>query len=258
MEADIVITWGFAPVPKAAQSAFKRPTKFIALQTPPGRAYGAQVAAMSPSPIRYAINNYAPGTTPLRVACLGFSESCHGVRNLLNSSDGANFDSVVAIDGVHTAYGPNKGVDPNTMKPWLDFAKYAVVNERLLAITHSSIKPPSYASTTQTADWLWQKVTGSDQSFSIPPFELSVPSGSVHVGSPPAAKPYAVSYPANGSPKAARRADGLVILGYNNVDIPAGYADHIWQAHYVLPAVVVQLLAKRWNDIDPNDSSRWS
>lgn len=261
-QADVVISWGFAPVPEEAKAAFARPTKFIALPTPQKRAYSAQVSGMFPSPIRYAVTHFLPGVQPLRVACLGFSESCHGVRNLLNSADGANFDAAIAIDGVHTAYGPNKSVDPNGMKPWLEFAKYAVgqtngTSDRLLAITHSSIVPPNFVSTTATADWLWHQFTteAAGEIPAIPP--LVTPPASIHVGSPPASHPYNVEYP-EPDWQPGRRFNGLIILGCNNRDIPAGYADHIYQARVILPAVVTGLLAERWNANDPGEPKVWA
>lgn len=207
-----------------------------------------------PFPIRTAIKKYAPGVEPLRVALLGFSESCHGVRDLLTSGDGMLVDSVVAIDGLHTPYVNGKKVDPNTMKSWLEFAKLAVVNERLFVDTHSSIVPPNYASTTETADWLWKTITNEATPFTIPPLpDLSAPATSIHVSaktSPPS-PPYDVSYPAPAW-QPGRRAGGLVVLGCDNVD-PRGYADHIYQAKVLLPLVLKQFLVERWNAMDPKD-----
>jgi hypothetical protein len=139
------------------------------------------------------------------------------------------------------------------MKPWFEFAKLAVVNERLMVVTHSSIVPPGYASTTETADWLWNKLTVSSPPFAEPPLpDLSAPPTTVHVNAPPATDPYDVNYPAPAW-QAHRRAGGLVVLGADNLDVPAGYADHIYQAKVVMPLVLTRLLAARWNAIDPAD-----
>lgn len=254
MEADVVISWGFAPVPDAVKALFKRPTKFIALPTPPSRAYKTQVEGFGwPYPVRTIIQQQLPGVRPLRIAALGFSESCHGVRNLLNGQDGMYLDAVIAIDGIHTSFVNKNQVDPNTMAPWINHAKYAIVNERLFVGTHSSIVPPGYASTTQTCNFIWRTLTGSDQAFTVPAMpEMGIPPTSVSIaGGPSTGKQRVVQYPAPAwlPPK---RAGGLVIVGAKNVDGP-GTADHIYQAKYVLPLVLKQFLVARWNAIDPKD-----
>ena len=259
MEADVIVSWGFASVPDAVKELFTRPTRFVVIPTPANRGYKSQVEGLGwPFPVRTAIRKYAPGVEPLRVALLGFSESCHGLRNLLSSADGALVDSVIAIDGIHTPWiQPGNKVDPNTMKAWFEFAKLAIVNERLFVDTHSSVVPPSFASTTQTADWLWQQLTSDEENpFGSPPFtvppvpNLVAPPTAVKVGVPPAKAPYTVEYPA--APwQPPKRAQGLVILGCDNLDKPAGYADHIYQAKAILPLVLEKFLVNRWNSMDP-------
>ena len=254
-EADVVISW-FASVPDSVKSLFQRPTKFVQLPSPPNRAYGQAVQDLGQYPVLGAVKKYAPGTSPLRVAVLGFSEGCHGLRNLLGSADGGKIDSCVAIDGVHTPYVNGKQVDPNTMKPWFELAKLAVVNERLFVDTHSSIVPPGFASTTETADYLWNKITGDAPAFVNPALpDLSAPYATVHVGAPPATHPYDVEYPAPPW-QPPKRAGGLIVLGCDNVDKPAGYADHIYQAKVVLPMVLARLLVPRWNAMDPKNTGQ--
>lgn len=254
MEADVVISWAFAPVPDAIKALFKRPTKFIVLPTPANRTYKSQIESFTwPYPVRTIIRQKLPGVTPLRIAALGFSESCHGVRNLLSGNDGMYLDAVIAVDGIHTQFVNKNQVDPNTMIPWINHAKYAVVNERLFVGTHSSIVPPNYASTTQTCNFIWRTLTGSDQAFTNPPMpEMSIPPTSITVaGGPSTGTARTVQYPAPAwlPPK---RAGGLVIVGAKNVDGP-GTADHIYQAKYVLPLVLKQFLVARWNAIDPKN-----
>jgi LPXTG-motif cell wall-anchored protein len=70
-------------------------------------------------------------------------------------------------------------------------------------------------------------------------------------GGPSTGKQRTIQYPAPAwlPPK---RAGGLAIVGAKNVDGP-GTADHIYQAKYVLPLVLRQFLAARWNAINPKD-----
>jgi hypothetical protein len=194
---------------------------------------------------------FAKETVPQRVAALGFSESCAGVLALLRSSDGGRFDAAIAVDGIHTA--PAKEPNAAALVPWVSFATLAAAAERLCVITHSSIKPP-YASTTATARYIWQHATGSDETIDFPAVRgIEAASTTIRVGSPPAARPYTVDYP-RPAQQPPRRLNGLVVLGYDNVD-PQGYADHIYQARVVLPIVVARFLAARWNAIDPRDPS---
>lgn len=257
MKADVVVSYTFAPVPKEVQGAFTRPTRFVSIPTPANRGYKKQAQSMGwPHPIKTAIQRYAPDVEPQRVALLGFSESCHGVRNLLSSGDGAAVDAVIAIDGIHTPYIGNKQVDPNTMLPWVEFGKYALLNERLFVDTHSSVVPPGYASTTETAQYLWKLLTGESTSFTVPKLpNLSIPPAQVKIsGSSPQITGPArvVDYP-EAPWNSLNRANGLVVLGCKNLDA-RGTTDHIYQAKYVLPMVITQFLANRWNNIPPEGS----
>lgn len=243
-EADIVIAWGHGPVPDAAKPAFQRPTKFLTLTNPD---WHDPLAGLYP-PVRSILEKYAPGVTPLRVACLGFSASGQGVSALI-SADGGHLDAAIVIDGMHTG----KPVTEAAMTPWIAYGKRAVVDAALLVVTHSSVDPIKYASTTMTADFLWKYLTGGDDAFVDPPLpDLSIPSTTVHVlGGPSTGKDRTVDYPAPAW-QPFKRAGGLVILGCDNRDGP-GTADHIYQAKAVLPLVLTRLLAPRWNAIDPHD-----
>jgi hypothetical protein len=251
-QADIIICWNHGGVPKGLVEAnFQRPTKVIYMENPASWAHA--VDKWWPYPVRGIIKTILPGVEPLRVAALGFSASCQGVAQLLNSQDGAALDAVVAIDGIHTGYvSGTKNVNPNGMKPWFEYGKLAIVNERLFAISHSSVVPPGYASTTETANYLWNTLTGNSPPFIQPALpELVVPATTVKVAAGPATGPArTVEYP---TPpwKSQMRADGLVILGCKNLDVPRGTADHIYQAKAMLPLMLTAFLARRWNAIDP-------
>lgn len=251
-ESDVIICWNHGGFPKGLESAFQRPTRVISLANPVSWAHA--VDKYWPFPVRGIIKEFAPDVTPLRVAALGFSASCQGVSQLLSSQDGAALDAVIAIDGIHTGYvqtGGQKTVNPNGMKPWFDYGKYAVVNERLFVISHSSVVPPNYASTTQTAEWLWNTLTMEPTAFTVPPLPvLNVPPTSVHVAAGPSTgKDRTIQYPAPPW-KGKRRCGGLVVLGCSNLDGP-GTADHIYQAKAMLPLMLQAFLAERWNTIDP-------
>lgn len=247
VEADVIIAWGHGPVPEAVKGEFKRPTKFLTLPNPNWKT-PLEIFNYS-TPVDSILDKYAPGTKALRVATLGFSASCQGVAALLGSPQGGLLDAAVAIDGMHTGLP----VTLAAMTPWFNFGKLAVVNERLMVVTHSSVVPPGYASTTQTANWLWDTLTGGSEAFTSPPVPpLTMPPTTIHVsGGPATGKTRDVEYPAPAA-QPQKRAGGLVVLGFNNLDGP-GTADHIYQAKIVLPAVLAGLLAARWNAMDPQD-----
>ncbi len=71
----------------------------------------------------------------------------------------ARVGSVVLLDGLHAGFR-DSGLDPERMAPFVEFAKRAATGSRLLFVSHSSIRTPSYASTTQTARYLVWKVGG--------------------------------------------------------------------------------------------------
>lgn len=248
-EADVLIAWNHGAIPPAVKPAFTRPTRFINLPNPDKWSQAA--AEFGGSPVRGILSKYAPGVTPLRVALLGFSASCQGVAQVLGSSDGARIDSVVAVDGIHVGYvdKATKKINEAGMKPWLDFGKLAVVNERLFVITHSSVVPPGYASTTETANWLWSTLTSSTDPYAqdppIPSLQVLPTSVTTSVNGPQRT----VLYP---EPpwKRKNRARGLVVLGCSNLDA-SGTTDHIYEAKAIMPAVLAALLAERWNAIDP-------
>ena len=68
-------------------------------------------------------------------------------------------DKVLLVDGLHTAYvsKPNAAeptLDADHLAIFLKFARDSVAGRKTMLITHSQIVPGTFASTTETADWL--------------------------------------------------------------------------------------------------------
>jgi hypothetical protein len=67
---------------------------------------------------------------------------------------------VLCIDGVHASYtngapGPQESqLDEADLDAWLAFGREAIAGRKRLLITHSEIFPGTFASTTETADYL--------------------------------------------------------------------------------------------------------
>lgn len=92
-----------------------------------------------------------------RLAIGGWSAGYGAVGKILGrEADAQRVDSVLLADGLHAGYEPGKPSELNSlqMEPFALFSYEAAAGEKLMAITHSAIVPPGYASTTQTADYL--------------------------------------------------------------------------------------------------------
>jgi len=95
------------------------------------------------------------------VTLAGWSAGCGAIRELLRHPEAvARIDRVLAIDGIHTDYddgrpGPLESrLETGKLEPWLAFAREAVAGRRRLLVVHTEIFPGTFASTTETADWL--------------------------------------------------------------------------------------------------------
>ncbi len=91
----------------------------------------------------------------------GWSAGCGAIRKILR--DPASYERVhrvLCIDGVHTGYvngkpGPKESeIETAPLQIWLKFGRAAMAGEKCLIITHSEIFPGTFASTTETADYL--------------------------------------------------------------------------------------------------------
>jgi hypothetical protein len=95
------------------------------------------------------------------VALGGWSAGCGALRQILK--DPASYgrvQRVLCIDGVHTSYangkpGPEESeIETDPFEIWLRFGRDAMAGKKRLIITHSEIFPGTFASTTETADYL--------------------------------------------------------------------------------------------------------
>jgi len=91
----------------------------------------------------------------------GWSAGCGALRQILK--DPASYERVsrvLCIDGIHTGYangkpGPTESqIDTDGLQTWLQLGRDAMAGKKRLIITHSEIFPGTFASTTETADYL--------------------------------------------------------------------------------------------------------
>jgi hypothetical protein len=102
------------------------------------------------------------GTRVGRLTLVGFSAGHGAIRAILREPRHfAKVDAVLLLDGMHTSYVPDGKViaagaalDTTNLVAFADFARAAVRGEKRFVVTHSEIFPGTFASTTETADWL--------------------------------------------------------------------------------------------------------
>jgi hypothetical protein len=97
-----------------------------------------------------------------RVTLVGYSAGHGAVRAILREPRHfARIDAVLLLDGMHTSYVPEGSllatggaIDTTNLTAFADFARAAIRGEKRFLVTHSEIFPGTFASTTETADWL--------------------------------------------------------------------------------------------------------
>jgi hypothetical protein len=103
------------------------------------------------------------GRADAHVGHLGLSAWSAGygaIQNiLLDGWATEHVDTVVLLDGMHCGYR-GKALNEIQLKPFIEFSERAAAGKRLMVVTHSSIIPPGYASTTETANFLVMKLGG--------------------------------------------------------------------------------------------------
>ena len=101
-----------------------------------------------------------------RITLTGFSAGHGAIRAILREPRHfAAVNAVLLLDGMHTAYVPERTVleaggalDTTNLVAFADFARAAMRGEKRFVVTHSEIFPGTFASTTETTDWLLRAV----------------------------------------------------------------------------------------------------
>ena len=99
------------------------------------------------------------------VTLSGWSAGYGAIREILKVPDNyARVDRVLLIDGLHAGYvggkpGPQESqLETDGLQIFLQFARDAAAGKKRMLITHSEIFPGTFASTTETADWLLRQL----------------------------------------------------------------------------------------------------
>ena len=97
-----------------------------------------------------------------RLTLVGFSAGHGAIRAIIREPRHfAGVGAILLLDGMHTSYVPEGTVlaaggtlDTTNLMAFAEFARAAVRGEKRFVITHSEIFPGTFASTTETANWL--------------------------------------------------------------------------------------------------------
>lgn len=143
----VVATVHIAPGSSGYERAFEDPTVFDSLLSVVNR----ELTNLAGEPVTVA-----------DVTLSAFSAGYGAIRALLRQPNHFDrLDAVLLLDGLHTGYLPPRKVlydggrlDTSKLEPFLGFARAAVHGDKRFLITHSEIFPGTFASTTETTDYL--------------------------------------------------------------------------------------------------------
>jgi hypothetical protein len=100
-----------------------------------------------------------------RVLLGGWSAGCGAIRQILKAPDSyARVDAALMIDGIHSDYvdgkpGPLESkIGGENLEIWQQLARDAMAGRKRAIVTHSEIFPGTFASTTETADYLLKQL----------------------------------------------------------------------------------------------------
>jgi len=127
---------------------------------------GSQVYASAlagPEPLKQVLAAVDEVLAPAQLQYLivsSWSAGYGGVREILTHHPTVP-NALVLLDSVHASYQPDgKTLVEEGLKPFASFASRAIADEAVMVLTHSEIRPPGYASTSEVAAWLLGQVDG--------------------------------------------------------------------------------------------------
>ena len=110
--------------------------------------------------VEQALSSEGKPARARRIGLSAWSAGYGAVQEILRQPFGRDrVDTVVLLDGMHAGY-LGEGLNEAQLEPFVGFAKKAASNTRLMIVSHSSIIPPGYASTTETSNYLVDRLGG--------------------------------------------------------------------------------------------------
>lgn len=91
-----------------------------------------------------------------------FSAGYGAIREVLRDPKSSGVvEGILLMDSLHSGYttGTTPGpVEPEPLAPFVEFARAAVAGRKRMVVTHSEVFPGTFASTTETADYLLSRL----------------------------------------------------------------------------------------------------
>jgi hypothetical protein len=161
-EADLLIHFhGASWLPFHASVSTGRPLVVAAVNI--GQGGGAYDQAFRDPAVLDALLDGIRAKAGVRVQRLylsGFSAGYGAIRAILRNG-AERIDGILLLDGLHTGYIPERKpvaeggkLDTVPLQPFLDYARAATAGRKRFVFAHSEIFPGTFASTTETADYL--------------------------------------------------------------------------------------------------------
>lgn len=97
------------------------------------------------------------------LALMSWSAGYGAISQILRQEAGEKVEAVILLDSLHAGYqeGGEKGqVRAAQIAHFVDYAKLAAKKKKLMFLSHSSIIPPGYASTTEVANHVVHELSG--------------------------------------------------------------------------------------------------
>ncbi len=97
-----------------------------------------------------------------KLALSSWSAGYGAIEQILRQPAAKRVDSVILLDSLHAGYTDEQAhaLKTEQLTPFIAFAKRAAQKQTFMFMSHSSIIPPGYASTTEVADYVVGKLGG--------------------------------------------------------------------------------------------------
>lgn len=97
-----------------------------------------------------------------KLALSAWSAGYGAIEQILRQTGGKNIDAVLLLDSLHAGYANEQAKTLKTaqLDPFVAFAKRAAAGKTFMFMSHSSIIPPGYASTTEVVDHVVKQLGG--------------------------------------------------------------------------------------------------
>src|SRR5580704_8286703 len=109
-----------------------------------------------------------PSAKIRKLALSSWSAGYGAIEQILRQPAAKRVDAVILLDSLHAGYSDEQqhALKTEQLTPFVSFARRAAQKQTLMFMSHSSIIPPGYASTTEVADYMVHQVGGKPKSAS--------------------------------------------------------------------------------------------